>query len=80
MLWHAREEDVMAQVTSSSATQPSLRGEDGDLFNSQLVWFVIVLMVLFTLATVAGIAAIYYGDDIVKPAWGSHSVPPPTTN
>jgi len=70
----------MAQVIPSSATQPTLRGENGDLFNSQLVWLVIVLLALFTLATAAGIAAIYYGDDVAKPAWGSHSVPPPTTS
>jgi hypothetical protein len=41
------------------------------------VWLVIVLLAVFTLATLAVFAVIYYGDDLHTPSWSEHSVPPP---
>lgn len=49
----------------------------GDLFDSAAVWLVIVLLAVFTVATLAVFAVIYYGDDVHTPSWSERSVPPP---
>ena len=61
-----------------SSTEHTRRPETGDLFNSPLVWGALALVILLTLATVAAIGVIYYGDDVHTPAWSERSVPRPT--
>ena len=41
------------------------------------VEFLLILAVLFILSQLAGLAAIYVGDEYVTPSWDEHSVPPP---
>jgi hypothetical protein len=43
------------------------------------VKLVLILAVLFVLSQVAGLAAIYWGDEYVRPSWNEHSVPAPRT-
>ena len=64
------------------AIRPSAdhREENGDLFNSQAVWLVIVVLALLTIATLVGFALIYYGDDVAQPLWDEHSVPAAETS
>ena len=69
----------MASTAVSGAGHSTATVEKGDLFNSPLVWLVIVLMTLLTIATVIGFGFIYYGDDVQVPAWDERSVPRPTT-
>ena len=41
------------------------------------VEFLLILAVLFVLSQLAGLAAIYVGDEYTAPSWSEHSVPPP---
>ena len=41
------------------------------------VEFLLILAVLFVLSQLAGLAAIYMGDEYTAPSWNEHSVPPP---
>ncbi len=41
------------------------------------VEFLLIVAVLFVLAQLAGLAAIYVGDEYSAPSWSEHSVPPP---
>ena len=41
------------------------------------VEFLLILAVLFVLSQLAGLAAIYVGDEYTAPSWNEHSVPPP---
>lgn len=43
----------------------------------QGVGFLLILAVLFVLSQLAGLAAIYVGDEYTAPSWNEHSVPPP---
>ena len=43
----------------------------------QGVEFLLILAVLFILSQLVGLAAIYVGDEYVRPSWNEHSVPPP---
>jgi hypothetical protein len=43
----------------------------------QGVGFLLILAVLFVLSQLAGLAAIYVGDEYSSPSWNEHSVPPP---
>jgi len=43
----------------------------------QGVGFLLILAVLFVLSQLAGLAAIYVGDQYTAPSWNEHSVPPP---
>jgi hypothetical protein len=70
----------MVSSAHSIAGYDAVRQENGDLFDSAAVWLVIVLLVLATLSTVAGLAVIYYGDSVVAPAWDERSVPPARTS
>jgi hypothetical protein len=45
----------------------------------QGVGFLLILAVLFVLSQLAGLAAIYVGDEFTSPSWSEHSVPLPTT-
>jgi hypothetical protein len=70
----------MASSAHSIAPHDPIREENGDLFDSAAVWLVIVLLVLATLGTVAGLGVIYYGDSVVAPSWDERSVPPARTS
>jgi hypothetical protein len=70
----------MTPAVRSSAGHTSSSDEKGEVFDSQLIWAVIALLVLLTAATVIAIGAIYYGDDVHVPAWNEHSVPPAKTS
>ncbi len=50
--------------------------EDNTYFH-QGVGFLLILAVLFVLSQLAGLAAIYIGDEYSAPSWNEHSVPPP---
>jgi len=69
----------MAALTHD--TSASKRGipvlGDGDPFDNPGVWVVVVLIVVVTLATAAGLGAVYYGDEVAQPSWNTHSVPAP---
>ena len=41
------------------------------------VEFLLILVVLFILSQLAGLAEIYVGDEYARPSWNEHSVPPP---
>ena len=43
------------------------------------VVFLLILAVLFVLSQLAGLAAIYVGDEFTSPSWSEHSVPLPRT-
>jgi hypothetical protein len=43
------------------------------------MWLVMIAFLLLALWSVAGTAAIYYGDSFAVPSWNEHSVPPPET-
>jgi hypothetical protein len=70
----------MASSAYPIAGHDAVREESGDLFDSAAVWLVIVLMVLATLGTAAGLAVIYFGDSVAAPAWDERSVPAPRTS
>ena len=50
--------------------------EDNRYFR-QGVGFLLILAVLFVLVQLAGLAAIYVGDEFASPSWSEHRVPPP---
>ena len=81
-------------TTARSWWQPSVHRRDravnstGDLdmatteeneYFRQGVGFLLILAVLFVLSQLAGLAAIYVGDEYTSPSWSEHSVPPPRT-
>ena len=39
----------------------------------------LILVVLFVLSQMAGLAAIFWADEYAVPAWDEHSVPAPRT-
>lgn len=69
----------MTSTAHSSAPHTRFPGETGDLFNSQFIWLVLILLVLLTIGTVVAIGAIYYGDEIAVPSWNERSMPLPRT-
>ena len=84
----------IGMTTARSWWQPSMQGqgravnsmEDLDLapteedhYFRQGVGFLLILAVLFVLSQLAGLAAIYVGDEFTTPSWSEHSVPPPRT-
>ena len=52
--------------------------EENEYFR-QGVGFLLILAVLFVLSQLAGLAAIYVGDEFTSPSWNEHSVPLPRT-
>ena len=52
--------------------------EENEYFR-QGVGFLLILAVLFVLSQLAGLAAIYVGDEFTSPSWSEHSVPLPRT-
>lgn len=59
------------------STRPD-RKEHGDVFNSQAIWLLIVLLALTAIVTLVSFGIIYYGDDVAVPSWDERSVPAPT--
>lgn len=49
--------------------------EDDSRRVRNFVKLVLILAVLFVMSQVAGLAAIYWGDEYAKPSWSEHSVP-----
>jgi hypothetical protein len=66
----------MIPSTRPSREHPTLR-ESGDVFNSQAIWLLIVLLALTAIVTVVSFGVIYYGDDVAVPSWSERSVPRP---
>jgi hypothetical protein len=52
---------------------------DEDRRVRQVVEMLLILVVLFVLSQMAGLAAIYWADEYAVPAWDEHSVPAPRT-
>jgi hypothetical protein len=67
----------MASFAHSIPGHTTAGQENGDLFDSLAVWLVIALMVVTLVASVAGLAFIYYGDSVAQPSWDERSVPAP---
>lgn len=66
----ARMEDLYMATTEMATTE-----ENG--YFRRGVEFFLILAVLFVLSQLAGLAAIYVGDEYTAPSWNEHSVPPP---
>jgi hypothetical protein len=64
----------MSAPTSESAVS---RLPWGDPFTDPLMRLIGVVLVLFLLATVFGLAVIYVGASYARPSWNEHSVPSP---
>ena len=73
-------EGNMIPATHRSAERPTLYEENGDLFNSQAVWLVIVVLALVAVVTLVGFALIYYGDDVATQPWDERAVPAASTS
>jgi len=56
-------------------TEPATTEENG--YFRRGVEFLLILVVLFVLSQLAGLAAIYVGDEYNTPSWSEHSVPAP---
>jgi hypothetical protein len=56
---------------------PAMTTTEDNRYLRQGVGFLLILTVLFVLSQLAGLAAIYVGDEYVSPSWSEHSVPPP---
>jgi len=56
-------------------TEPATTEENG--YFRRGVEFLLILVVLFVLSQLAGLAAIYVGDEYTTPSWSEHSVPAP---
>ncbi|HKE88405.1 MAG TPA: hypothetical protein VKB50_31830 [Vicinamibacterales bacterium] len=67
----------MIPSTPPSREHPTLPEEGGDVFNSQAIWLLIVLLALTAIVTVVSFGVIYYGDDVAVPSWSERSVPRP---
>ena len=67
----------MIPSTRPSHDHSTLREERGDLFNSQAIWLLIVLLAITAILTVVSFGFIYYGDDVAVPSWNERSVPRP---
>lgn len=58
-----------------TTTEMATTDENG--YFRQGVVFLLILALLFVLSQLAGLAAIYVGDEYSSPSWNEHSVPPP---
>ena len=56
-----------------------MSASDEDRRVRQVVEMLLILVVLFVLSQMAGLAAIYWGDEYAVPAWDERSVPAPRT-
>jgi hypothetical protein len=61
--------------TDSTYRDAALEDQDADVFHDLGIWIVMVLMALLMMASLVGLAAIYYGDSIAVPSWNERSVP-----
>jgi hypothetical protein len=74
--------NLRSDVTKVSSMSPFIRkrfpaSADDDVFHDPVMRLVIVILVLFTLASASALAVVYWGDSYVVPAWDERSVPPP---
>ena len=69
----------MTPATHSTDRDATLE-QDADVFHDLGIWIVMVLMAVLVMASLVGLAAIYYGDSIAVPSWNERSVPPVMTS
>jgi hypothetical protein len=66
-------------ATHTTYRDATLEEQDADVFHDLGIWIVMVLIAMLMMASLLGLAAIYYGDSMAVPSWNERSVPPGTT-
>jgi len=72
-----RQARAVAQMEGLDMATTEMANTEENGYVRQGVEFLLILAVLFVLSQLAGLAAIYVGDEYTAPSWNEHSVPPP---